>query len=886
MKKVELSKAYNPKDCEDRLYKFWLDTHLFSPDLGKSKAPYCIVIPPPNVTGVLHMGHGLNNCLQDILIRYHRMLGHPTLWLPGTDHAGIATQNVVEKQLKRRGTSKEEIGREEFLKETWKVKDTHHRIIIKQLQKIGSSCDWERERFTLDEGLSRAVREVFVSLFEKGLIYRGNYLVNWCHSCGTAISDDEVEHEEVHGKMYHYRYPLVKGRGGVDIATTRPETMLGDTALAVHPEDRRYTHLVGKLAELPLTERQIPIITDSFVDMEFGSGVVKVTPAHDLNDYEIGIRHKLPRINILNPDGSLNNNVPKEYRGLSLEEARELVLKNIKKAGLFVKEEEYTHQVGHCYRCHTVIEPYLSDQWFVKMKPLAELALKAWEDGKVRFFPRKWENTYTHWLHNIRDWCISRQLWWGHRVPVWYCNNCQGMTVSRQDPDICTHCGSDDIWQDPDVLDTWFSSALWPFSTLGWPENTEDLKNFYPTSVLITGYDIIFFWVARMIMMGMEFKKQIPFKDVYIHGLVRDKLGRKMSKSLGNGIDPLDVVDEYGADALKFTIAFLTAQGQDVLMDMGSFKLGSKFANKIWNASRFILMNLEGRNVYYKDEYKKPVYSEVDLWIYHRLNEAIRAVRDALDLYRFNDAAQTIYEFFWNDFCDWYIEVSKLSLYSKDNAEKDRSINMLLSVLEESLRLLHPFLPFITEEIYLKLPYRDKSIGRCAFPEFKEERINIKVEERFSLLQELIRAVRTVRSEFTIPIEKDIRVAVKTELKLPANDIFNKQRNLISLLIGSKDLKIQAEITTKARSIPVLGTGFEAFIFIKDVIDIKKEIKKLNKEKQTCLTLVERSEIKLSNDSFLKKAPKEVIEKERARLGELRRRQEKIEGYLKDLEDN
>ena len=881
MKAIELAKVYDPKDFEDRLYKFWLDRRLFSPDPEQKKNPYVIVIPPPNVTGVLHMGHGLNNCLQDILIRYHRMLGRPTLWLPGTDHAGIATQNIVEKQLHEQGTSREKIGREEFLKVTWDVKKKHHKFIVKQLQKIGSSCDWERERFTLDEGLSKAVREVFVSLFEKGLIYRGNYLVNWCHSCGTAISDDEVEHEEIGGKMYHYYYPLSAGSGSIEIATTRPETMLGDTAAAVHPNDRRYDHLVGKLVDLPLTDRRIPIITDKFVDMEFGSGVVKVTPAHDPNDYEIGIRHKLPRINILNPDCTLNNNVPEEYRGLSVEEARERVIQNIKKAGLFIKEEEYRHTVGHCYRCHTIIEPYLSDQWFVKMKPLAEKALAAWEDGKVRFYPRKWENTYTHWLKNIRDWCISRQLWWGHRIPVWYCNKCQGMTVARIDPDACAHCGNKDIWQDPDVLDTWFSSALWPFSTLGWPEETQDLKTFYPTSTLVTGYDIIFFWVARMIMMGMEFRNEVPFKDIYINGLIRDKLGRKMSKSLGNGIDPLEIVEDYGADALKFTFSFLTTQSQDILIDKESFKLGSRFANKIWNASRFILMNLEGREPLAPD---KTVHTETDRWILHRLNEAVKTARQALDIYRFNEAAQAVYEFFWSDFCDWYIEAAKLFLSSPDDNEKNRIISILLSILEESLRLLHPFLPFVTEEIYQKLPAHESSIVKAPYPEFLKKRTDFKVEKNFSLLQEAVRAVRTIRSEFTIPGEKDIRVIIKTEKNRPAHGILSKHKALISFLINSKDLGIRTEMPETSGSIPVVGTGYEAFVYVKEVIDIEKEIARLRKKNQKSLDLIRRAEKKLSNKSFLKKAPKEVIEKEKIKLEELARRKEKIGGYIKDLE--
>jgi len=758
---------------------------------------------------------------------------------------------------------------------------------MEQLQKIGASCDWQRERFTLDEGLSRAVREVFVSLFEKGLIYRGNYLINWCSACGTALSDDEVEHEEIPGKMYHYNYPLASGEGVIEIATTRPETMLGDVAVAVHPEDDRYKKLVGKLVNLPLTDRQIPVIADSFVDMAFGTGAVKVTPGHDPNDYEFGVRHKLPRINILNPDSTLNNNVPEAYRGLPVLEARRRVVEDLKKAGLFIREEDYAHQVGHCYRCHSVIEPYLSDQWFVKMKPLAEKALSAWQEGKVTFYPRKWENTYSHWLHTIRDWCISRQLWWGHRIPVWYCRDCQSMTVARIDPDTCSHCGSSNIWQDPDVLDTWFSSALWPFSTLGWPEDTEDLKTFYPTSTLVTGYDIIFFWVARMIMMGMEFRQEIPFHDVYIHGLVRDIQGRKMSKSLGNGIDPLEVVEEYGADALKFTIAFLAAQGQDILLDKETFKLGSKFANKIWNASRFILMNLEGVTL---QDPEKIELKEADRWILHRLNEAVKAVRTALDLYRFNEAAQTVYGFFWNDYCDWYIETSKLSLYSDDPAEKNRCLTLLLSILEESLRLLHPLLPFLTEEIYQKLPEQVRagrktaSLAAAPYPEERKQRQNPEAEAHFSLLQELVRGVRTIRSELTIPFDMKVRVAVKAEAGGPGLRIFDRHRELITELINCQSLDIGIEEPDKAGSLPVLGSAFEAFVYVREVIDTEKELAKLRKKRDKSRLAVEGTEKKLANPTFLDKAPPEVVAKERAKLEELGRSITKFETYIHDLE--
>jgi valyl-tRNA synthetase len=872
VKAIELAKAYDPKDFEERLYRFWLEQDLFRPVPRAGVKPFVIVIPPPNVTGVLHMGHGLNNSLQDILIRYHRMLGEPTLWVPGSDHAGIATQAVVESQLRKRGTSRRELGREKFLEETWKVKEKHHGIIVRQLQKIGCSCDWSRERFTLDEGLSRAVREVFVALYEKGLVYRGNYLINWCWHCGTAISDDEVEHEEIDGAMYHYRYPLADGSGSIQIATTRPESMLGDAAVAVHPDDPRYRALVGKIVELPLTGRQIPIVADAYVDMQFGSGAVKVTPAHDPNDYEIGKRHNLPQINILNPDDTLNGNVPERYRGLKVKQARATVVEDLKQAGLFIKEEKHRHAVGHCYRCHSIIEPYLSDQWFVRMRPLADKALAAWERGEVRFFPKKWENTYAHWLRNIRDWCISRQLWWGHRIPVWYCGACGQMTVAREDPTSCAHCGSGDIRQDPDVLDTWFSSDLWPFSTLGWPEDTPDLRAYFPTSVLVTAYEILFFWVARMIMMGLEFRGEVPFRDVLIHGLVRDMQGRKMSKSLGNGIDPLEIVDQYGADALKFTLAFLAAQGQDILMNKESFKLGSKFVNKIWNASRYLLMNLEGRELVPAE---RLTLDEVDRWVFHRLNEAVASVREALEQYRFLDAAQGVYEFFWNDFCDWYIEASKLKL-------DDRKLTLLLSVLEESLRLLHPLLPFVTEEIYQKLPVHGPSIMTAPYPMVSPERAHPEAAARFALVQELVRSVRTVRAEFAIPFDRPLRVAVAAASG--PREILRDHLELISLLTNAGELAIGANKTERQGAIPMVGTGFEAFVHIRELIDLKRENARLSKELAGLDQLSERTRGKLGNADFVAKAPAEVVAKEREKLEELGRRREKIQGYLRDLQ--
>lgn len=896
MKAIELKKAFDPKDFERRIYDFWLENDHFKPRTkgGKGDKPFVIVIPPPNVTGVLHMGHGLNNCLQDILIRYHRMKGEPTLWVPGTDHAGIATQNVVDRKLRARGIEKEKIGREKFIEETWKVKEEHHTHIKKQLQEMGCSCDWSRERFTLDEGLSRAVREVFVGLYERDLLYKGHYLVNWCTSCGTALSDDEVEHEEIAGKMYRIRYPYTDGSGSIEIATTRPETMLGDTAVAVHPKDRRYTDLVGKELILPLTGRTIPIIADSYVDREFGTGMVKITPAHDPNDYEIGKRHGLAEVNILDPDGRLGENAPEKYRGLNVDEARRAVVADLEEQKLLLKIEDHPHQVGHCYRCNTAIEPYLSEQWFVRMKPLADKALSAWQKGELVFYPRRWENTYSHWLKNIRDWCISRQLWWGHRIPAWYCDDCGRMTVSRTDIETCPECGSSNIRQDEDVLDTWFSSWLWPFSTLGWPEKTEDLAAFFPTTALVTAYDIIFFWVSRMIMASLEFMGQVPFRDIFITGLVRDIKGRKMSKSLGNGIDPLEVVDEFGADALKFTFAFLAAQGQDLPMEKETFRIGSKFANKIWNASRYILMNLEDRSLLSDDEI---VLGEVDKWIYHRMGEAAEAASAGIEGFRFNDGAQAVYEFFWNDFCDWYIESSKLTLYSSDEREKDRTITLLIKVLEEALRLLHPFLPFITEEIYQKLPIRGEALITAAYPGKEASaatsttdttghgRHYPKAAAGYESLQELVRLVRTLRSEFTIPPERKLAVHVKTEPGLPQAGFLENHSDLISLLVGASSLVFSGDEPGKPGAVKLIGTGFEGYVFVKDVIDVPREIEKLKKGIEKTEKQIAQTEKKLSNPTFLEKAPAEVVEKEKQKKEELSVKIGKMRVYVTELED-
>lgn len=878
MKAIELEKAYDPKAFEDSIYKQWVEDGNFKPSTGKGK-PFVIVMPPPNVTGILHMGHALNNSLQDTLIRYYRMTGRPTLWIPGTDHAGIATQNVMERRLQKEGLRRQDLGREKFLERTWALKEEHHDVIVGQLKKIGCSCDWDHERFTMDEGLSKAVRETFVTLYERGLVYKGLYLVNYCPHCGTALADDEVEHQEDVGHLYDINYPFADGSGHITVATTRPETMFGDVAVAVNPDDERYKSLVGKMLKLPLTDREIPIIADSFVGIEFGTGMVKITPAHDPNDWECGKRHNLEAINILNPDGTLNDVCPEEFRGLPAEVARDKVAQKLNELGYLVRVQEHKHEVGHCYRCNTTVEPYLSQQWFVRMRSLADKALDAWKRGEIHFYPKRWENTYSSWLENIRDWCISRQLWWGHRIPVWYCDDCGHMIVEREDPTCCSKCGSKHIHQDTDVLDTWFSSWLWPFSTLGWPEETPDFKRFFPTSTLVTAYDIIFFWVSRMIMASLEFTGKVPFNDIYITGLVRDKKGRKMSKSLGNGIDPLDVIDLYGADAMKFTICYLAAQGQDVLVDMDSFKLGSRFANKIWNATRYLLMNLEGRNLVAIDQSK---FTEVDKWIYHSLNENVRKVRNAIEGYKFNDAAQAIYDFFWNDFCDWYVEASKLSLYSGDDAEKDRIVSILMDILAESMRLMHPMLSFITEEIYSKLPNTEGKVITASFPEYRNDRIHAEEAHLMQCMQDVVRGIRNSRAELGIPADKKLRIVIRPDENGCLASFMAGHVDLLKNFTNAGSVEIDAEKAISVEgAFPVAGQGFESYVFVRDAIDVDKEIAKLEEEISKAKALLEGSEKKLSNEKFVSFAKPEAIEKERAKKREF---EEKIEKTQKHIE--
>ncbi len=864
MKAVELAKVYNPKDFEEKIYTEWKEKGEFGPKEGEGH--FSVVMPPPNVTGILHMGHALNNNLQDIIIRYKRMLGIPTLWVPGTDHAGIATQNVVERQLAKEGLSRHDLGREKFLERTWLVKEKHHDIIKKQLETMGCSCDWDHERFTMDEGLSKAVREAFVTLYERGLIYKGNYLVNYCPKCGTALADDEVEYENMPGKLYDVRYPYSDGSGYITVATTRPETMFGDSAVAVNPDDERYKSVVGKTLKLPLTDREIPIIADRFVDMTFGTGMVKITPAHDPNDWECGKRHNLEIINLLNPDGTLNDNVPEKYRNMQAVDARVLVVEDLEKEGYLIKVTDHAHDVGHCYRCHTVVEPYVSEQWFVKMRGMAHKAIQAWKDGDINFYPKRWENTYIHWMENIRDWCISRQLWWGHRIPVWYCEDCGEMIVSREDATECPKCHSHKLRQDSDVLDTWFSSWLWPFSTLGWPEKTADFDKFFPTDTLVSAYDIIFFWISRMIMASEEFLGKAPFKDIVITGLVRDTQGRKMSKSLGNGIDPLEVIDHYGADAMKFTLCYLAAQGQDVQIDMDSFKFGSKFANKIWNATRFLLMNLEGRELV---EVTPDKLSVMDKWIYSRLNDAAYDIEKAMESYRFNDAAQAVYSFFWNDFCDWYIEASKQKLFKGSDEEKDLQVSILMDILESSMRLMHPFLSFLSEEIYQKLPNHKGDLIVASYPRFSEERTYRNEAELVESLKKVIQSVRAVRSSLQIPPEKKLKVVLRPDSGNKTISFYKEEAELMASFMGASEVVVDIDANEDvSKAFPQAGIGYEVFVFVRDAIDVDAELAKLEKEIKKNEDLLAQSNKKLSNENFISHAKPEAIEKEKSKKAE------------------
>ena len=872
-----MQKVYNPKEVEDRLYKMWLDKKYFHAKIDYSKKPFTIVIPPPNITGQLHMGHALNNTIQDILIRFKRMQGYCALWLPGTDHASIATEAKIVEKMKEEGLTKEMIGREKFLERAWEWKRVYGGRIIEQLKKLGASCDWDRERFTMDEGLSNAVKEVFVRLYEKGLIYKGERMINWCPTCHTTISDAEVEYEEKKGKLYYIKYPAKDNSYYVIVATTRPETMLGDTAVAVNPNDQRYKHLIGKTVVLPLVNREIPIIADDYVDMEFGTGVVKITPAHDPNDFEIGQRHNLPMVQVIDTKGYMNENAGK-YSGQERYEARKNIINDLKDLGLLVKEEDYTHNVGHCYRCSTVIEPLVSKQWFVKMKPLAEPAIRVVKEGKIKFIPERFEKIYFNWMENIKDWCISRQLWWGHRIPAYYCRDCENMMVSREEVKVCSKCGSSNVYQDEDTLDTWFSSALWPFSTLGWPEETEDLKYFYPTDVLVTAYDIIFFWVARMIFSALEHMGKEPFKYVLIHGIVRDAQGRKMSKSLGNGIDPLEVIEKYGADALRFTLVTGISPGNDTRFHMEKVEANRNFANKIWNAARFVLMNLDIDTSFKPDESK---FTFTERWILSRLDTLISEVTENLEKFEIGIAAQKLYDFIWDEFCDWYIEMSKPTLYNKEASNNKEVQYVLLTVLTDILKLLHPFMPFVTEEIYLNLPHVEESLVIATWPRPR----GYKYLEDIQMVEKLVELIRTLRN---LRVEKDIKPDIKPKVYIKTDDFsMVNQLNLweiyVKRLANFDQVIISNEVPEDSIAL-VLSWGV-AYVKLKEIVDIQAELKRLLGEKERLLKEVERSEKLLSNQNFLQKAPEKVINEEKEKYERYKQMLLSVEQQIERIEN-
>ena len=878
-----LPKGYEPRDVEKKWYQAWESQGCFRADEHSPKPHYSIVIPPPNVTGVLHMGHALNNTLQDILVRWKRMSGHEVLWMPGTDHAGIATQNVVEKQLAAAGQDRHELGREAFIERVWQWRGESGGQIINQLKRLGASCDWERERFTMDEGLSSAVREVFVSLYEDGLIYRDNRLINWCPRCHTALSDLEVEHEDKKGNLWHLRYPVVGSDRVLVVATTRPETMLGDTAVAVNPEDERYADLIGKTVLLPLVEREIPIIADDYVAREFGSGAVKITPAHDFNDFEVGKRHNLEFINIFDESGNVNENGG-PYRGLERYVARKQVVADLEAKGLLEKIEEHGNTVGECYRCRTVIEPYMSKQWYVNVGPLAEKAIEAVKDGRTRIVPEQWEKTYFEWMYNIKDWCISRQIWWGHRIPAWYCDDCDRITVSREDARSCAHCGGTDLRQETDVLDTWFSSALWPFSTMGWPEKTVTLKKFYPTSCLVTGFDILFFWVARMMMMGLKFMGEVPFKEVYIHALVRDAQGQKMSKSKGNVIDPLSVIDEYGTDAFRFTLAAFAAMGRDIKLSTERIAGYRNFANKLWNASRFTLMNLEGFEPEGIDLDRLEL-SPADTWILCRLAEAARETNQALADYKFNDAAGVLYAFTWNSFCDWYIELVKDDLYGADPAVKQRAQSVLYVVLENLLRLLHPLMPFITEEIWQALPGKRPTtfLVDAAYPTGEGLPYAERSVAGMELIMETIKGIRNIRGEMGVAPGKQIQAVLDCKSEASAA-VLRDGAGYIKTLARVGELTFGVGVERPAQAATQVAGDVEILLPLAGLINVEEEEKRLLKEIAKVEKDVELFAQKLANENFVANAPRHVLEKDRAKLAESEEKRAILQESLKKIQ--
>jgi valyl-tRNA synthetase len=876
----QMPTTYDPKEAEQKWYDYWIQNEFFKAGNRPNAKTYTIMIPPPNVTGMLHIGHALDCTLQDILIRTKRMQGYDTLWMPGSDHAGIATQSKVEQKLREDGVTRYELGREKFLERVWEWKENYAERIHEQWAKMGFSLDYSRERFTLDAGLSKAVREVFVSLYEKGLIYRGNYIINWDPAARTALSDIEVEHKEIQGHLYHLEYKTKDGSSSIVVATTRPETMLGDTAVAVHPEDERYKHLIGQMLILPIVNREIPVVADEYVDKEFGSGAVKITPAHDPNDFEVGKRHNLPQVLVMDESATMNANAG-PYQGMDRFACRKQLVADLKEQGVLLKIEDHVHQVGHSERSGAVIEPYLSTQWFVSMKPLADKAIDAQKSGQgVNFVPDRFEKIYLHWIENIRDWCISRQLWWGHRIPAWHCADCGDITVAREDAAACSRCHSTNIRQDDDVLDTWFSSGLWPFSTLGWPEKTEDMERFYPTSVLVTGYDIIGFWVTRMIVSGLEFTQQIPFRDVLIHGLVRDSEGRKMSKSLGNGVDPFEVIEKYGADAMRYMLSTSSTPGQDLSFRWERVEQARNFANKIWNASRFALMNLEG--VAATDIDLSGKLGTANRWILHRLNETVREVTRLIDQYEFGETGRLLYNFIWDDLCDWYIEFSKLSLYGTDATGKKKTQSVLAYVLDQTQRLIHPFMPFISEEIWQHLPHEGVTITLASWP---QERSSFEAPEavrEMELLMDIIRVVRNIRAEVNVPMSKKIELLVK-----PANDemdeILSRNEDYLRRFCNTSVLEVDTALTVPEKAMTAVVTGAELILPLAGLIDINQELARLEKELQSLHTEVERIEKKLSNEGFVAKAPGKVIEEEKAKLADYTDKRDKVIGRLAEL---
>lgn len=878
-----IPKVYDPASVEKKWYEFWEKNRYFHAEPEQGKKPFSIVIPPPNITGKLHMGHALDNTLQDILIRWHRMMGDNTLWMPGYDHAGLATQIKVEEVLKKEeGKTRFDLGREEFVKRVWDWKEEYGDRIINQLKCLGISCDWERKRFTMDEGCSRAVRETFVSLFEKGLIYKGTRITNWCVNCHTALSDIEVEHEDTPGHLWYVRYPVVGEEDTyLTIATTRPETIPGDTAVAVNPEDERYAKLIGKTLRLPILNREIPVIADSYVDAKFGTGAVKITPSHDPNDYEMGLRHNLPEIVVIGKDGVMTEEAG-PFAGLERYECRKQIVARLKEEGYLVKIEEHSHAVGHCQRCHNIVEPLVSTQWFVKMQPLVKAAVDCVTDGRTQFVPERFTKNYTGWMENIHDWCISRQIWWGHRIPVWYCDDCGEMSASRTDLEKCPKCGSTHIHQDEDALDTWFSSALWPFSTMGWPDNTELLKQFYPTSVLVTGYDIIFFWVARMLIMGMEFMKEIPFEKVFIHGLVRDSQGRKMSKSLGNGIDPLEVIEKYGADTLRFMLITGNTPGNDMRFYWERVEGTRNFANKIWNASRFALMNMEG---YDKDAELAP-YTLADKWILSRLQDTVKDVTGLLERFELGEAGRAIYDFIWSEVCDWYIEIAKPRLYNKEAAaERATAQHVLATVLVSAMKLLHPYMPFITEEIYQCLPHEAESIMISKWPVADESLVDPEAERGMNAIMDSIKAIRNMRAEVNANPGKKIPAIMLVSEDL--REVVAHNDSYIKLLGGIDNLELRPLNGEKPENaMAAVVTGIEVYLPLAGLIDVEKETQRLSKELAAMEKDLQRAGGKLNNAGFLAKAPEDVIAKERAKYEELSGKIEAVKkrmAYLAEL---